>query len=180
MLLVWIRSQNIISPLPGSKNAEKNVFPLECFNLFMSEDIVKEIVGCTNKFINQLSADYKRSRDCKPTNEKIRNCYRSNFLQIGFLGNLFSDFAINHPWHSSHTYYPKRIKNVTLRYVIYARQWRHFSRNCSKCEKTRHEILFYNSSLTLKGIPSLLRYCYNKWAPEYCEICVMKTPNYLD
>ncbi|KAG5864398.1 hypothetical protein JTB14_033322 [Gonioctena quinquepunctata] len=53
---VKTRSQNIISHLPGPKNAAKNCkSALECFHLFISEDIVREIVECTTTNVQETA-----------------------------------------------------------------------------------------------------------------------------
>ena len=65
---VKIRSHNILTEKPGVKGrakASKTVF--ECWNNFISDNILALIVEKTNKLIAARKADYCRERDCTPT-----------------------------------------------------------------------------------------------------------------
>lgn len=56
--------------LPGPKGSAKNVLSeMEAFLVFITRDIIDEIVTCTNLFIENKKANvsYQRERDCKPT-----------------------------------------------------------------------------------------------------------------
>lgn len=46
------RNQNIVTHLPGPKNNAKNLkTPIECFNVLIDNDIIRQITMCTNIYI---------------------------------------------------------------------------------------------------------------------------------
>lgn len=60
---------NIVTHLPGVKGVAKNAkTPLDCWNLFFSEEMLVSIVKNINTYIEAISEKYQRSRDAKPTN----------------------------------------------------------------------------------------------------------------
>lgn len=64
------RSVNLVTHVPGPiRNARQTKNPLECFNLFIDESIINEIVTSTNIFIEKLSNNFTRERDCKQTDD---------------------------------------------------------------------------------------------------------------
>uniref|UniRef100_A0A1B6E2X5 PiggyBac transposable element-derived protein domain-containing protein n=1 Tax=Clastoptera arizonana TaxID=38151 RepID=A0A1B6E2X5_9HEMI len=65
---VRTRSENIVKHLPGPvRNANQATTPLECFHLFVDNQIVQAITIHTNVYINKISVQYCRERDCKQT-----------------------------------------------------------------------------------------------------------------
>ncbi|CAH1973367.1 unnamed protein product [Acanthoscelides obtectus] len=62
------RSKNIIKILPGSKGAAKTVSNhLESFYIFISNEMIDNIVTCTNLYIENKKQNFARDRDCKIT-----------------------------------------------------------------------------------------------------------------
>ncbi|VEN43902.1 unnamed protein product [Callosobruchus maculatus] len=60
---------NKVSDRPGVKGEAKNAkTPLDCWNLFFSEQMLASIVENTNIYIEAISPNYQRSRDARPTN----------------------------------------------------------------------------------------------------------------
>nr|CAI5818115.1 unnamed protein product [Callosobruchus analis] len=60
---------NKVSHRPGVKGEAKNAkTPLDCWNLFFSEQMLVSIVENTNIFIEAITPKYQRSRDVRPTN----------------------------------------------------------------------------------------------------------------
>ncbi|CAG5052090.1 unnamed protein product [Parnassius apollo] len=67
---VRTRSQNIMSEAPGPKGMAKfSKSPLECFQLYVTDDMIAEITTCTNTYIEKISSKYARERDCKKTDQ---------------------------------------------------------------------------------------------------------------
>lgn len=64
------RAHNIITEASGPKGMAKTCkSPLECFQLFITDDMIAEITSCTNIYIEKLSHKYARQRDCNKTDE---------------------------------------------------------------------------------------------------------------
>lgn len=64
------RSVNIVTHVPGPiRNAKETKAPLECFNLFIDQDIINTIVTSTNIFVVKLSNHFSRERDCRQTDD---------------------------------------------------------------------------------------------------------------
>lgn len=64
------RAVNIVKHLPGPINQAKRArTPLECFSLMIDDQILEIIVECTNIYINSISANFTRERDCLPTDK---------------------------------------------------------------------------------------------------------------
>lgn len=67
---VRTRSHNIVTEAPGPKGmAQSCKSPSECFELFITDDMIREITTCTNLYIDKISQKYTRERDCKKTDE---------------------------------------------------------------------------------------------------------------
>ncbi|KAK9892467.1 hypothetical protein WA026_020458 [Henosepilachna vigintioctopunctata] len=57
------RAHNIITEAPGPKgNAKTCKSPLECFQLFITDDMIAEITSCTNIYIEKISHKYSRQK----------------------------------------------------------------------------------------------------------------------
>ncbi|UYV80886.1 hypothetical protein LAZ67_19002099 [Cordylochernes scorpioides] len=66
---VQTRSENIITHLPGVKGEEKNTKSiLDCWNLFIDDNILECIVTNTNIYIRNIQQNYSRERDANLTN----------------------------------------------------------------------------------------------------------------
>ncbi|KAJ8928976.1 hypothetical protein NQ314_018386 [Rhamnusium bicolor] len=66
---VRTRQDNIIVRLPGVTCPAKNAAsPRECCHLFFDEDIMKELVQCTNVYIESISHKYTHKSDARSTN----------------------------------------------------------------------------------------------------------------
>ncbi|CAH1994090.1 unnamed protein product [Acanthoscelides obtectus] len=62
------RSKNIIKILPGSKGAAKTVSNhLESFYIFISNEMIDNIITCTNLYTENKKQNFARDRDCKIT-----------------------------------------------------------------------------------------------------------------
>jgi hypothetical protein len=62
------RSVNLVTALPGpTDNAKCAKTPLECFEIFVTDEIVDIITKNTNVFINAISGNFKRERACRLT-----------------------------------------------------------------------------------------------------------------
>nr|CAI5867021.1 unnamed protein product [Callosobruchus analis] len=60
---------NKVSHRPGVKGEAKNAkTPLDCWNLFFSEQMLVSIVENTNIFFEAITPKYQHSRDVRPTN----------------------------------------------------------------------------------------------------------------
>lgn len=60
--------KNIVSHLPGVRNIAKNANTgRECWELFLTRDMVEHIVNCTNIYIAKIRPKYGRERDCRDT-----------------------------------------------------------------------------------------------------------------
>lgn len=68
------RKHNVVSHLPGVKAIARNAkSPLECWELFFPDHVIREIVTCTNIYLRQMRENYARVRDCPDTSfEEIR------------------------------------------------------------------------------------------------------------
>ena len=63
-------SCNIIIHLPGLKSVASGITePVESWELFFDSNVIKNIVDCTNIFIDKISANFQRSRDARNTDE---------------------------------------------------------------------------------------------------------------
>lgn len=63
---VRTRAHNIVEKQPGVKPVAKNINTImECFNLFVSEEMLNDIVGFTNTHIRKIKDQFSRERDCK-------------------------------------------------------------------------------------------------------------------
>ncbi|UYV64774.1 hypothetical protein LAZ67_3001941 [Cordylochernes scorpioides] len=66
---VRTRSENIITHLPGVKGEAKNAKSiLDCWNLFIDDNILECIVTNTNIYIRNIQQNYSRERDANLTN----------------------------------------------------------------------------------------------------------------
>ncbi|UYV82718.1 hypothetical protein LAZ67_22000664, partial [Cordylochernes scorpioides] len=66
---VRTRSENIITHLPGVKGEAKNAKSiLDCWNLFIDDNILECIVTNTNVYIRNIQQNYSRERDAYLTN----------------------------------------------------------------------------------------------------------------
>ncbi|UYV72184.1 hypothetical protein LAZ67_9002121 [Cordylochernes scorpioides] len=66
---VRTRSENIITHLPGVKGEVKNAKSiLDCWNLFIDDNILECIVTNTNIYIRNIQQNYSRERDANLTN----------------------------------------------------------------------------------------------------------------
>lgn len=94
---IEIRSANIISHLPGIKQAAKHVkTPIDAFSLFFDKMLLDEIT-CTNMNIQSIAHNFAQSRDANLTNrDEIRALFgllyfaglmRANHLNIKDLWN---------------------------------------------------------------------------------------------
>ena len=62
------KRHNIITHLPGVKPEAKNArSPFESWNLFITEEIIEEIVRCTNVYLSSIRDNFSRSRDAMNT-----------------------------------------------------------------------------------------------------------------
>nr|CAI5830619.1 unnamed protein product [Callosobruchus analis] len=60
--------KNIVSRLPGVKNIAKNANSVEsCWRLYITEEMVEQIVRYTNIYLAKLRNNYSRERDCRDT-----------------------------------------------------------------------------------------------------------------
>nr|CAI5820033.1 unnamed protein product [Callosobruchus analis] len=60
--------KNIVSRLPGVKNIAKNANSVEsCWRLYITEEMVEQIVQYTNIYLAKLRNNYSRERDCRDT-----------------------------------------------------------------------------------------------------------------
>ncbi|CAH2085795.1 unnamed protein product [Euphydryas editha] len=61
------RAENIITNLPGPKSVARNkMSPLQCFELFITDEMIDEIVNCTNEKISmQTISDHKKLETTK-------------------------------------------------------------------------------------------------------------------
>ena len=56
--------------------------PLECWELFFTEELLEKIVSHTNQKLKELRVEYARDRDCVDTSvEEIRALF--GFLYLG-------------------------------------------------------------------------------------------------
>lgn len=63
------RLRNIVLRCPGPKNEAKNVdSPEDCVLLFLDEIMLRHIVHCTNLYIDKISENFTRERNCISTN----------------------------------------------------------------------------------------------------------------
>lgn len=63
---VRTRAHNIVENQPGVKSVAKNINTImECFKLFVSEEMLNDIVGFTNTHIRKIKDQFSRERDCK-------------------------------------------------------------------------------------------------------------------
>ncbi|KAJ8929733.1 hypothetical protein NQ314_017548 [Rhamnusium bicolor] len=59
---------NIITKLPGVKNAAKQAKTImDCSKLFISDEMIKDIVKYTNQRLDLMRSSYQRPRDCPQT-----------------------------------------------------------------------------------------------------------------
>lgn len=67
---VRVSAKNIITKLPGNTCVSKGVTsPLEAWNLLISPELIRNLVKCTNIFIESVKERFSRERDAKQTNE---------------------------------------------------------------------------------------------------------------
>lgn len=73
---------NIVKHLPGVKGEAKNAKrPIDCLQLFFTDDILEEIVCCTNIYIATIRSKYSRERDAADTTiTEIKACLGLLFL----------------------------------------------------------------------------------------------------
>lgn len=68
---VRTRQDNIIVRLPGVKGAAKNALsPRECWELFLDNAILEDIVDNTNIYIESISDRYTNKSDARPTDKQ--------------------------------------------------------------------------------------------------------------
>lgn len=74
--------QNIITRLPGIKNAAKGLIScLECWSFYFTEDLIDEIVRCTNQQLTIMSQAYSRG---------VRDVPKADNIEIkAFFGVLY-------------------------------------------------------------------------------------------
>ena len=61
-------SQNLLKFLPGPRNnIRHNEDELQAFLLLITDEMIEEIVGCTNMYITAVQSNYDRERDAKMT-----------------------------------------------------------------------------------------------------------------
>lgn len=75
-------AHNIVKHLPGVIGQAKAAkSPIEAFQLFISDEILEEIVKCTNIFISTIRSNYSRPRDAADTNIiELKACIGLLFL----------------------------------------------------------------------------------------------------
>lgn len=67
---VRVSAKNIITKLPGNTAISRDVStPLESWKLLMSDEMMKDLVNCTNIYIASISDRFSRERDAKSTTE---------------------------------------------------------------------------------------------------------------
>ncbi|KAG5889212.1 hypothetical protein JTB14_033290 [Gonioctena quinquepunctata] len=60
--------RNIINHLPAVKNIAKNANTVAtCWILYITEEIIEQIVHCTNIYLAKLRNNHSRERDCRDT-----------------------------------------------------------------------------------------------------------------
>ena len=61
-------SRNLLKFLPGSRNNARHIEDeLQAFLLLITDEMIEEIVGCTNMYITAVQSNYDRKRDAKIT-----------------------------------------------------------------------------------------------------------------
>nr|CAI5855048.1 unnamed protein product [Callosobruchus analis] len=89
---VRTRAHNIVKLLPGPKGTARIAkSEIECFNLYLDENIIRTIVVCTNMYIDKVRAKYDRETDAKQTNEMEIRALFGILLQIGVLRSSRQD-----------------------------------------------------------------------------------------
>ena len=76
-------AHNIVKVLPGvvGEQARSAISIIDTFDLFFTEEVLNEIVKCTNIFIERVRANYARVRDAHDTNLiELRACLGLLFL----------------------------------------------------------------------------------------------------
>ena len=65
------RAHNIVAEKPGVVGITKaSKSPITCWGNFLSNDMLKDIATCTNKYIEAKQINYKRQRNARSTSEK--------------------------------------------------------------------------------------------------------------
>ena len=61
-------SRNLLKFLPGPRNNARHIEDkLQAFLLLITDEMIEEIVGCTNMYITVIQSNYDRERDAKIT-----------------------------------------------------------------------------------------------------------------
>ena len=61
-------SRNLLKFLPGPRNNARHIEDeLQAFLLLITDEMIEEIVGCTNMYIKAVQSNYDRERDAKIT-----------------------------------------------------------------------------------------------------------------
>lgn len=85
---VRTKSHNIVMQLPGVKREAKNTKnPGEIWKLFFSDTVINLITKYTNQHIARLSTEFKRSRDCRLTDEQEIQAFLGLLLFAGVRRN---------------------------------------------------------------------------------------------
>ena len=67
-LNVRTRRHNTVKHLPGVIGLAKEAKEvIDCWNLFFTDEIIQNIVGYTNIYIEKMSSHYKDPSDCRST-----------------------------------------------------------------------------------------------------------------
>lgn len=83
---VRTRAHNIVLHLPGVKQSAKSAkSPLECFNLFFTNEILDLLVTNTNKYIEKIRDKFQRDRDAKSTNVDEMKAFLGLLIMAGVL-----------------------------------------------------------------------------------------------